>query len=154
MLEPILKTKLYLRIGLMALLIAPTGINAIQVKEQFNPDGSFWILGKPPADFENIGGINLNSHRSRRLPAAGVELSTGRRLPYKSLTVKRDSLLFTTSTLGGVSYAFSGRFLRGGVFSAADLDEKTPVLEGTLTKFQTGRKVAEAKLKFTYFGGT
>ena len=53
-----------------------------------------------------------------------------------------------------MSYSFSGRFLKGGVFGAGDLDDETPVLEGTLTKFQVGKKVAEAKLRFVYFGGT
>jgi hypothetical protein len=53
-----------------------------------------------------------------------------------------------------VSYSFSGRFLKGGVFSAGDLDPDAPVLEGTLTKWKGGKKVAEASLKFTYFGGT
>jgi len=56
--------------------------------------------------------------------------------------------------IDGVSYAFTGRFLKGGVFAALNLDEETPVLEGLLTKYKTGKKVAEAQLKFTYFGGT
>jgi len=57
-------------------------------------------------------------------------------------------------TVAGVSYSFSGRFLKGGVYSSGILDDETPVLEGTLTKFRGGNKVAEAKLKFVYFGGT
>lgn len=57
-------------------------------------------------------------------------------------------------TLAGVSYSFSGRFLKGGVYGAGNLDDETPVLEGTLTKFRGSQKVAEAKLKFVYFGGT
>ena len=57
-------------------------------------------------------------------------------------------------SIAGVSYSFSGRFLKGGVYSAGDLDGETPVLEGTLTKFRGGKKLAEAKLKLVYFGGT
>lgn len=147
-----LKSKLFLPLGLMAVLMT-AGLGAVQEK-RFDPDGTFWIQGKPPAAFADIGGINLNSRRSKRFPMAGVELVSGRRLIFKSLSVKRDSLLFATASLRGVSYSFSGRFLRGGTFSASDLDEQTPVLEGTLTKLQAGRKVADAKLKFTYFGGT
>ena len=136
-------------------LIVATGYSqGGQSSKRFDPDGSFWIHGKPPSDFEDVGGINLNSHASKRLPAQGVELTNGRRLRFKSLTVKRDALVFTTEPYRGVSYSFSGRFLRGGVFAAQNLDEETPVLEGTLTKLQNGRKAAEAKLKFTYFGGT
>ena len=61
---------------------------------------------------------------------------------------------FTTVALKGVSYSFSGRFLKGGVYSSGILDDETPVLVGTLTKFRNGHKQAEAKLKFVYFGGT
>jgi hypothetical protein len=44
--------------------------------------------------------------------------------------------------------------LKGGVFASTGLDDQTPVLEGTLTKYKGGQKIAEAKLKFVYFGGT
>jgi hypothetical protein len=121
---------------------------------RFDPDGSFWIFGEPPNEFSDFGAINLNAKRSRRLPVQGFELRTGKSLRFKTLVVKRDNFTFTTMTLGGVSYAFSGKFLKGGVYSAGTLDDQTPVLEGTLTKFRGGQKVAEAKLKFVYFGGT
>ena len=57
-------------------------------------------------------------------------------------------------TLRGVSYSFAGKFLKGGVYASGILDKDTPVLEGTLTKFRDGKKVAEANLKLVYFGGT
>jgi hypothetical protein len=123
-------------------------------KERFDPDGAFWIQGTPPTGFTEIGGINLNSRRRKQFPVAGVEIVNGKRLGFKTLTVNRQTLSFTTVVLGGISYTFAGTFLKGGVFSSGELDQETPVLEGTLTKFQRGRKVAEAKLKFTYFGGT
>ena len=59
-----------------------------------------------------------------------------------------------TTQVRGVSYSFSGRFLKGGVFAETVLDDQSPVLEGILTKFVSGKKVAEAKLQFGYFGGT
>ena len=121
---------------------------------RFDPDGAFWIVGEPPNEFSEFGSINLNAKRSRQLPLQGFELRTGKRIPFKTVTVKRDNFTFTTVTVGGISYAFSGKFLKDGVYSAGDLDDETPVLEGTLTKFRRGQKVAEAKLKFSYFGGT
>ena len=136
----------------LPLSVAPAQKN--QSRTRFDPDGSFWIHGTPPKDFENIGGINLNSKRARRLPAPGVELVNGTRFGFKTLTVKKESLLFTTTVVKGTSYSFSGRFLKGGVFASDILDTEAPVLEGTLTKWTGGRKVAEANLKFTYFGGT
>lgn len=121
---------------------------------RFDPDGTFWVLEKAPPEFSEFGAINLNAKRSRRLSVQGFELSNGKRLRFKTLTVKRDNFSFTTVELNGVSYAFSGKFLKGGVFSASDLDDTIPVLKGTLTRFRNGQKDAEAKLTFSYFGGT
>ena len=121
---------------------------------RFDPDGSFWLQGTPPDDFSDFGGINLNAKKSRHLPQPGLETNNGKRYRFKTLSVKREKFTFTTMTVAGVSYSFSGRFLRGGVFGAGDLDDETPVLEGTLTKFRNGKQLAEAKLKFVYFGGT
>jgi len=148
------------KFGLTALVLSALSFSiysqqaASRQSTRFDPDGSFWIHGTPPPDFSDIGGINLNSHGVRRLPRAGVELVRGTRLPFKSLTVRKDNLTFTTAVVKGVSYTFSGRFLKGGVFAADILDPDAPVLEGTLTKWRGGKKVAEEKLKFTYFGGT
>jgi hypothetical protein len=122
--------------------------------ERFDPDGSFWLQGAPPNDFSDFGGINLNAKRSRHLPQPGLETNNGKRYRFKTLSVKQERFTFTTMTVAGVSYSFSGRFLKGGVYSSGILDDETPVLEGTLTKFRGDKKVAEAKLKFVYFGGT
>ena len=121
---------------------------------RFDPDGSFWLHGEPPNDFSDFSGINLNAKRSRQLPQPGVETNNGRRYRFKILNVKRERFTFTTETIAGISYSFSGRFLKGGVYASGILDDETPVLEGTLTKFRDGKQVAEAKLKFVYFGGT
>jgi hypothetical protein len=120
----------------------------------FDPDGSFWLLGDPPNEFSDFGGINLNAKRSRHLPGAGLQTNDGKTYRFKTLSVKRNNFTFTTMTLGGISYSFSGRFLKGGVYTSAALNDEVPVLEGTLTKFRAGKKLAEAKLKFVYFGGT
>jgi hypothetical protein len=125
-----------------------------QSSARFDPDGSFWIHGNPPNEFSDFGGINLNAKRLRRLPSPGVQTNDGTTYRFKTLTVKRNNFTFTTVVLRRVSYSFAGKFLRGGVYGAGDLDDETPVLEGTLTKFRGGKKVAEANLKFVYFGGT
>ena len=122
---------------------------------RFDPDGSFWLKNEArPNDFSDFSGINLNSKRSRRLPQPGLETNNGKLYRFKTLSVKQERFTFTTVTIAGVSYSFSGRFLKGGVYASGILDDETPVLEGTLTKFRGGQKVAEAKLKFVYFGGT
>lgn len=125
-----------------------------QKKAGFDPDGSFWIIGDHGDGFSDFGGINLNAKRLSRLPPSGVQINDGKTFRFKMLSVKRDNFTFTTVTIGGVYYSFSGRFLQGGVFAATDLSDERPVLEGVLRKHKGGKKVAEQKLKFMYFGGT
>jgi hypothetical protein len=127
-----------------------------QNKTRFDPDGSFWVHEStpPPNEFSDFGGINLNAKKLRRLPSAGLQLVNGTTFRFKTLNVKQNKFTFTTVALKGVSYTFTGRFLKGGVYSSGILDDATPVLEGTLRKFRNGQKVAEAKLRFVYFGGT
>lgn len=141
---------------LLLSLISTSAFSQRSKSEPFDPDGSFWLQDgvTPPHDFSDFGGINLNAKRSRHLPQPGLESNNGKRYRFKTLSVKRERFTFTTMTVAGVSYSFSGRFLKGGVYSSGILDDQTPVLEGTLTKFRGAKKVAEAKLKFVYFGGT
>ena len=123
-------------------------------RTRFNPDGSFWVIGELPNGFSEFGGINLNGRRLRRLPSQGLQLMNGTTFHYKTLIVKQNNFSFTTVTSSGVYYTFAGKFLRGGVFAEQDLSDEQPVLEGVLTKYKGGKKVAAAKLKFSYFGGT
>lgn len=148
-------TKTTFFVALMLVSLLSVSVFSQRTKsERFDPDGSFWLKGEPPNDFSDFAGINLNAKRSRNLPQPGLETNKGTRYRFKTLSVKQESFTFTTMTVAGISYSFSGRFLKGGVYSSGILDDETPVLEGTLTKFRGGTKVAEAKLKFVYFGGT
>jgi hypothetical protein len=143
-----------LTVFVTALLVLGISAQAQGKRQQFNPDGSFWIIGQPPHGFMDFGGINLNGRRLRRIPSQGLQLINGTTFHYKSLVVKRNDFRFTTVTFGGVHYTFAGRFLRGGAFAELALDDEQPVLEGVLTKYVRGKKVVDAKLKFSYFGGT
>jgi len=149
-------TKENLRLCVSIFLLLSTTSPALTQRKQsarFDPDGSFWIHGKPSADFSDFDSINLNAKRLRHLNPPGLLMRTTN-YRFKTLNVKRDNFTFTTMVVQGVSYSFVGKFLKGGVYGAGDLDDETPVLEGTLTKFREGKKLAEANLKFVYFGGT
>ena len=142
-------------IAILSLLIATSMLIAGQTKRsRFDPSGAFWIQGEPPNEFSDFSAINLNMRRLRRLPSSGVQLNNGTSFRFKDVVVKQNNFTFTTVTARNVSYSFSGKFLKGGDFAATWMGEETPVLEGVLTKFRAGKKVAEAKLKFIYFGGT
>jgi hypothetical protein len=129
---------------------------AFAQRGRFDPDGSFWLKDGTtlPTEFSDFSAINLNAKRLRRLPSPGLQLNNGATYRFKTLSVKRDNFTFTTITLRGVSYSFAGKFLKGGIYASGILDDQTPVLEGTLTKFRDGKKVAQANLKLVYFGGT
>lgn len=135
-------------------LLVPISSEAQKGRERFDPNGTFWILGDPPSEFSDFSAINLNARKVRWLPATGLQLNNGRLFRFNQLTVLRQKFTFTTTQVGGVSYSFSGRFLKGGVYSETVIDDQSPVLEGVLTKFKLGKKMAEAKLRFGYFGGT
>ena len=141
------------KIFILLLLIATAALSQTK-SARFDPDGSFWIIGEPPAEFSDFSAINLNAKRLRRIPSPGVQTNDGKSYRFKTLSVKQNNFTFTTVPRDGVSYSFSGRFLKGGNFAATWLGDESPVLEGTLTKFRAGNKLAEAKLKFSYFGGT
>jgi len=140
--------------GVLVLIVGAAAFGQATRKSRFDPDGSFWIHGTPPNEFSDFSGINLNAKKVRRLPTSGVDLINGKRFPFKVQSVKQESFTFTTVTVSNISYSFSGKFLKGGVFETANLDDETPVLEGTLTKYKAGKPVAQAKLSFVYFGGT
>jgi hypothetical protein len=135
-------------------VLVPVSSTAQKGRERFDPNGTFWIIGDAPPEFSDFSAINLNARKVRRLPSSGLQLNNGRLFRFTQLTVQRQKFTFTTTQVGGVSYSFSGRFLKGGVYSETVLDDQSPVLEGVLTKFRVGKKTAEAKLKFGYFGGT
>jgi len=120
----------------------------------FDPDGSFWVHKTPPTEFSELSAINLNAKRLRRLPSPGLQVNDGSTYRFKTLTVKRNNFTFTTVARKNVYYSFSGKFLKGGNYAASSLNEEMPVMEGTLTRYQSGKKVAEARIKFIYFGGT
>jgi hypothetical protein len=143
-------------VSLMALLLVlMLSFPAVSQKGgRFDPDGSFWVSGTPPDDFLELSAINLNAKRLRRLPSPGLQITDGTTYRFKTLTVKRNNFMFTTVALKNISYSFSGRFLRGGVYAATELNDERPVMEGTLTKYRAGNKVAEARIQFYYFGGT
>jgi hypothetical protein len=137
------------------LLLLMSSFPAVSQKgARFDPDGSFWVSGTPPDDFLELSAINLNAKRLRRLPSSGLQITNGTTYRFKTLTVKRNNFAFTTVALKNISYSFSGRFLRGGVYAETELNDERPVMEGTLTKYRAGNKVAEARIQFYYFGGT
>ncbi|HEX8142036.1 MAG TPA: hypothetical protein VF553_05530 [Pyrinomonadaceae bacterium] len=131
--------------------------SAWAVAQQFDPEGEFNVEGSVPKGLAEVSTIQLLRDASRSFMNSHSGLYTNRGVTYrfKTLSVTRERFTFTTVALGGVSYSFTGRFLRGGVFAELDSDQwGKPILVGQLSRFRGRRKEAVASLKFSYFGGT
>jgi hypothetical protein len=124
---------------------------------KFDPEGEFNVEGSVPRSLSEVSTIQLlrDAKRSFLNSHSGLYTNRGVTYRFKTVSVARERFTFTTVALDGISYSFTGRFLRGGVFAELDSDQwgKT-ILAGHLTKLKGGRKVAAANLKFSYFGGT
>ena len=84
---------------------------------------------------------------------SGVNETGGVVYPYASISITRRKFVFATTKVGGISYKFSGRFLRSD-FVGAEMSLEKPVLVGTLSKYRDGERVAEARVRLSYFAGT
>lgn len=128
-------------------------------QKKFDPEGEFNPIGNAPKGLEEVGNIDLFRSGPRRPftshTHSGVVTTRGVVYRFRTINVSQNDFTFTTTARRGTSYSFAGRFLKGGVY--AEMDSSTwdqPVMEGTLTKFKNGKRVAEARMRFSYFGGT
>jgi hypothetical protein len=125
--------------------------------QKFDPEGEFDVIGDPPRGLTEVSAIQLlrDAKKSYLNSHSGLYTNRGVTYRFKTVNVTRERFTFTTIPIQGVSYTFTGRFLRGGVYAELDSDQwGKPILEGRLTKLRDGKRAASANLKFSYFGGT
>lgn len=128
-------------------------------QKAFRPYGYYSLVGPHPKGFESFDTIQYWRREdeqsgpdiSERL--SGVNERGGTRYRYRTISVNRQRFVFTTAKVRGISYSFAGRFLRTD-FVDADMNFDKPVLEGRLTRYRNGKKVAEATVRLSYFAGT
>jgi hypothetical protein len=128
-------------------------------QKRFDPEGQFNPIGNAPRGLEEVASIDLfRSGRNRPFTShahSGVATTTGTVYRFSAISASRNNLTFTTRARRGTSYSFKGRFLKDGVYAEMDSSLwNQSMLEGTLTKFKNGKKVAESRMRFSYFGGT
>jgi len=145
-------------VGAQAGVLAGSGSPLVQ--KSFHPYGYFSLVGKkPPKGFENFDTIQYWRREDEQTGedissrTAGVNETGGVVYRYATISVTRQTFVFTTKSVRGVSYKFSGRFLRTD-FVGSDMSFEKPVLVGTLGKYRSGRRVATANVKLSYFAGT
>jgi hypothetical protein len=147
----------FLTILLLILLISHGGGRvSAEVKEAlpFNPSGDYHPVNPPADGSESFTHFDLEVRRRKgKLVAWGDVRGVGTQYKFASVFVTEERLRFTTVRVRGVSYSFDGRFLDGGDFPGRFTGQGLVMLEGTLTKYQGGKKVAEVSSPFTYYPG-
>jgi hypothetical protein len=128
-------------------------------QKRFDPEGQFNPIGNAPKGLEEVASLDLfRSGRNRPFTShthSGVVTTRGVVYRFQSISASQNNLTFKTLARGGTSYSFSGHFLKGGVYAEMDSSAwNQSLLEGTLTKFKNGKKIAESRMRFSYFGGT
>ena len=126
----------------------------------FDPSGNYIFAGKAPKGFENLRWVSvettemdLSSFTRRNISPRG-SLWAGREFKMASVNLNGYELAFTTRPAAGISYQFSGQFLKRGIYSEIFDSESTEVvLKGRLTKTRRGRKVADSQVGFHWYRG-
>ena len=133
---------------------------AVSAQWMFDPSGFFYLKVGPSKDFEDFGYIALSKSTPKGPNASSSFLYTKTGASFKFVRLNTDwtpasqghpFFEFVTAAIDGVGYSFKGRFLDNRVFATNVTDPETTVAEGELTKFINGKKMASAKVQFTYY---
>jgi hypothetical protein len=114
--------------------------------------GYYTINGRVPAAFADISEIHLaGSYGAEQNPPVHgmIRPKKGKDFPLLKPTVNGKNISFSTGAVGGVSYKFTGTFVRFPNNEA----QTGVVLRGVLQKFKGKTKIAEARVGFTYEAG-
>lgn len=126
----------------------------VKAAPPFNPSGDYHPARMQEGAPEPFVHFDLEvRRRGGRLVAWGVVKNVGAHYKFAAVSVTERTLKFKTVSVRGVMYSFEGRFLGGGDFPAQFTGHGIVMLEGTLTKFERGRKTAEIVSPFLYYPG-
>lgn len=120
--------------------------------------GAYFPSTALPADFSEIEHLSLANIDDQGKPAPLNGFIRPKRQSakdYKLVNPKLDgkNLTFSTVSVDGVSYSFTGAFEKLDNFPENPPPDDEVVLKGTLTKMRDGKAVAETKVNFTYSAG-
>ena len=148
--------------------VAPIEEVARQAESDFYASGEYYIIGKAPKGFEDFEYLEITTDaydektdKVKPIYPEGFVLSKSK-FSFSKIYINNKIVSFETETRKGISYKFTGMFFEHDeqkTWTSFDYDEKTPYqeeyiyLEGSLTKFRDGKKIAEKKIKFTVYGG-
>ena len=120
--------------------------------------GAYFVKGSLPGDFSEIDHLSLATIDDRGNPSALNGFIRPKRRSAKdyqlvSPKLNGKELTFTTTTVDGISYSFTGTFEKLDDFSANPPPTEEVILRGKLSRLRDGNVVIETNVNFTYSAG-
>jgi hypothetical protein len=120
--------------------------------------GAYFPTGTLLPDFADIDQLSLATIDDQGNPAplnGFIRLKRKSAKDYKLVDPKLNgkNLTFSTTSVNGVSYSFTGTFEKLGNFPVNPPPTDEVILRGKLTKLLDGNMVIEADVNFTYSAG-
>ena len=117
----------------------------------------YYSIENPTRDFANISEIHLAGTygAQQKPPVYGLirlKAKNARDFQLLKPTLNGKNLSFSTTSVGGVNYQFTGTFTKLGNFPELQPNGEV-LLTGTLTKYRNKKKVASAVVKLSYQTG-
>jgi len=133
--------------------------------EDWGETGDYYIVDDKPKGFEEFLSLSVEDRVwSEKFnqpvpvkPKASIETGVGetkttRIYDFSWININNKRLSLVTKAKKGVSYQFDGKFVEQEVKLKTEAGEEyteTVYLKGRLTKWRDGKKIAEAKVRFT-----
>ena len=128
--------------------------------KNFDPLGGYKIYGSKNApEFAEFNNFTLDAvYDKNAAPNAAAKAvggvvvnktATAETFQIETLAVSTKDIRFSTETRDNTRYEFDGRFLKKGAFSRYN-EKNTPVLKGTLRRFESDKIAVEKELEFKF----
>lgn len=145
-------------------VFTPTEENKTEEKEycKFDETGDYALLDENPKGFKDFDYLTIITRDYNNDSENGIPIKpkgavwTKKEFKFTWINITGKQISFLTQTKKGVSFQFDGKFVDEKLkMKDANGEEytETIVLKGRLTKWHNGKKIAEAKVKFTEMCG-
>ena len=133
----------------------PTLASSTTSQCRFDPNGNFYLRGGSPKSFEEFDHIQLQvpdkSGESRLIAKNGTSYKFASLGEFETHSSGSGiTFEFTTKSIRGVNYQFSGKFTSICVLAKSELDPGKVVAQGRLLKFKNRKQKAAADVELTY----
>jgi hypothetical protein len=138
----------------LALLFIGFAFTAAKAQTENDIFGYYTIQGNAPVGFTDISEIHLaGDYGAQQNPQVHglvrLKSKTAKDFAINKPTLSGKNITFTTKAVGGISYQFTGTFVK----FPNNTQQAGTVLRGVLRKFKGKTKIAEANVKFSYEAG-